>query len=72
MVGDKNPMSKIYIIIFPDEHKEVIKGIAEFCRNNNIDGSSMVKVAKGLLKQYKGFKCRYATEQEIVDYNKNN
>ena len=62
LFGEVNPLSKKYIITFPDNHEEVIIGIREFSKNNNLDSSAMIKVAKGKNKQHKDFKCRYFIE----------
>lgn len=65
--GENNPNSKKYIIIFPDGHEEFIICMAEFCKNNSLDASNMLKVILEKQSSHKGFKCRYATEQEILD-----
>jgi group I intron endonuclease len=48
---------KTYEVIFPDGHTEEISNMAEFCRIHNLHKGNMSSVAKGTLKQYKGFKC---------------
>ena len=63
--GKDNPKSKKYIITFPDEHEEFIIGLPEFCENNNLSTGTMTQVVKGKRIHHKGFKCRFATEEEI-------
>lgn len=58
--GEDNKISKTYIVTFPDGHEEIVIGITNFCKINNLDNGHMIKVAKGKAKQHKGFKCRYA------------
>lgn len=65
--GEDNPKSKKYIVTFPDGHEEIIIGLSEFCRNNNLSISGMSNIATGRYKKYKNFKCRYATAEEILD-----
>jgi hypothetical protein len=65
--GENAPNSKVYIITFPNGGEEIIKGLAEFCRNNKLNVCHMSSIATNKLKQHKGFKCRYATEQEMLD-----
>lgn len=36
MKGKNSPLSKFYLIQFPDGHKEVIRGLRAFCRANNL------------------------------------
>jgi group I intron endonuclease len=67
--GEDNPLSKKYIVTHKDGHEEFIIGMKEFCRNNKLECTNMIKIAKGKVKTCKGFKCRYATEQEIIDNN---
>ena len=65
--GENSPNHKKYIITFPDGHEEVIIGLNEFCRNNNLQSTNMIKVAKGIYKYHKGFKCRYYIEEALID-----
>ncbi|MDD4242760.1 MAG: NUMOD3 domain-containing DNA-binding protein [Bacilli bacterium] len=60
LVGELSTKSKTYIVTFPDGHEEIVIGITNFCKINNLDNGHMIKVAKGKAKQHKGFKCRYA------------
>ncbi|MDD4242688.1 MAG: NUMOD3 domain-containing DNA-binding protein [Bacilli bacterium] len=65
--GSDNSNSKKYIVTFPDGHEEIISCMRIFCIEYNLNSSSMSQIAKDKYKQHKGFKCRYATEQEIID-----
>ncbi|MDD4242702.1 MAG: NUMOD3 domain-containing DNA-binding protein [Bacilli bacterium] len=64
-VGKSNPLSKKYIITFPDGHEEIIIGVKNFCRKNELSSTCMSLIAKGKRKHHKGFKCRYYTEPLI-------
>jgi predicted GIY-YIG superfamily endonuclease len=57
--GELSPNSKRYIITFPDGSIQHILGLAEFCRSNCLNSSSMIGVAKGERLQHKGFLCAY-------------
>lgn len=59
--GDKNPRSHEYIVTFPDGATKRIKGLAEFCRQNNLNRPSMSMVASGKRNHHKGFKCESVT-----------
>ena len=61
--GANHPQAKTYIITFPDGHEETITGLAEFCRNNELNAASMTGVAQGVHKTHHGFGCRYAAGQ---------
>jgi hypothetical protein len=45
----------IYKVISPTNEEFIITNVRKFCRENNLDCSSMVKVSKGRLKKYKGW-----------------
>lgn len=62
--GADNPSSKEWIVIFPDGHKETIKGLRSFCRKYNLNAKLMRKTAKGIFKQHKGYilKEKYKNE----------
>lgn len=53
----KDKMSNKWFITFPDGHEEEIINLNQFCRNNNLDSSTMVKVSKGEFNKHKGFTC---------------
>lgn len=48
-----------YIITNPDGYEFHIKGLAKFCRENNLDASHLCKVVQEKIEHYKGWKCRY-------------
>ena len=56
--GQTHPSSKLYRIIFPDNHIEIIKGLSQFCRDHNLGAGNMRRVMNGEYKQHKGFKCQ--------------
>ena len=57
-------LSKMWIIIFPDGHEEIITNLAEFCRNNNLNKGAMCKVSKNILTNHKKFICK-----QYIEYN---
>lgn len=56
-VGKLNKSSKTYQITFPDGRVEIITGLHQFCRENNLNPSHMVAVSKQKRKSHKGFLC---------------
>ena len=48
---------KEYLVTDPFGNVLKILGITEFCISKGLDPSSMVAVAKGRYKHYKGWKC---------------
>jgi group I intron endonuclease len=50
---------KNYIITTPDGLRIAIKNLNKFCRENNLDCGHMVRVAKGVRKKHKKYKCEY-------------
>jgi hypothetical protein len=66
--GTKKPhLEKIYILTDPSGKEIYIKGITKFCEENNLHPGNLISVANGRLKQYKGWKCRYPSEQELEE-----
>lgn len=51
--------SEYFIVKFMNEHPFIIQNMRKFCRDNHLNSSSMVAVAKGTRRQYKGWQCRY-------------
>jgi hypothetical protein len=49
--------SLVYLVTTPDSTEVVVKGITQFCRDNNLSPSAMVAVAKGRRPHHKGYKC---------------
>jgi group I intron endonuclease len=60
--GHENSLSKEYVIIHPDGHQEIIKGMRAFCRDHSLRSNIMVQVAKGKRRQHKGYKCCYVKD----------
>lgn len=48
-----------YKILCPDGNIHIITNMRKFCREHNLDCSSMVKVSKGKLKSYKNYKVQF-------------
>lgn len=48
-----------YKITTPDNKIEIITNMRKYCRENNLDCSSMVKVSKGKMKSYKKYKVEF-------------
>lgn len=57
--GHLAPASKKYIVIEPDGKEIVVHGLNSFCRNNGLNSGCMVRCAKKIQKQHKGYKCKY-------------
>ena len=60
--GSDNPAAKTYIVTTPEGKNLIIKGIAQFCRDNNLYVSNLSACAKGKRKSHKGYKCKYYEE----------
>jgi hypothetical protein len=58
LTGKDNPQSKIYIVIDPKGNAFIVKGLADFCRKNNLTYQVMGQVALGKFKHHKKYKCR--------------
>ena len=48
-----------FVVVDPDGKEYRIRNLAAFCRDQGLDRRSMLGVAQGRGKQYKGWKCRY-------------
>jgi group I intron endonuclease len=55
----KSKLGKKYIITDPAGYIFEIKNLNKFCRENNLDTSHMVSIAKGIRKTHKKYKCQY-------------
>jgi hypothetical protein len=49
-----------YIIIFPDQHEELITSLNDFCKQYNLSYRAFSHILEGAQKQHKGFRIRYA------------
>ena len=55
--GPQSPSSKSYKVITPSGDVITIKGMRQFCRQNNLSFGCMSAVARGERSHHKGFKC---------------
>lgn len=55
--GNKNNRANTYQFISPNGETFQHTGLRDFCRIHNLHASNMAQVAKGTLKQYKGWCC---------------
>ena len=51
--------AKKYLITYPDGTEKIIKGLQNFCKENNLTNTLMNHVANGKQTHHKGFKCKY-------------
>jgi len=61
-LGSENKGSKRYIVTTPLGGIELVHGLAEFCRQNNLSQGHMSSCATGKRKTHKGYACRYYEE----------
>jgi hypothetical protein len=54
----ENPLSKTYIVTFPDKHTEIIICMKEFCEIYGLNPSTMYQVAKGNRSHHKKYVAR--------------
>lgn len=59
ILKQKNKQSKSWLLKFYDDKISLIKNLNDFCLINNIDSSSLIKVANNKIKHHKGIQCRY-------------
>ena len=50
-------------IISPTGAEKIIRGMRQFCINNNLTHQNMFLVAQGKRKMHKGWRCEYVTTQ---------
>lgn len=53
---------KNYKIITPTNETLTVINLREYCRLNNLHNGHMIAVAKGTMKQHKGYRCEYTDE----------
>ena len=56
---------KLFIIIFPDGHKEITNNLPQFCKDNGLRYGCMIQIANGVKhhKQHRGFRCEHYVEK---------
>lgn len=62
-LGKDHYLSKNYIATSPTGEVYIFTGINMFCRQHNLNQAHMIKVAKGIYKQHKGWTCKYNKEE---------
>jgi hypothetical protein len=55
--GSRSHNSLPYVITTPDGNTINIRGLTQFCRENNLSPSALVAVSKGKRSHHKGYKC---------------
>lgn len=63
--GEDNPRSQKYMVISPCGVQTKVLGLAQFCRDNDLESSKMYAVAKGQRAHHKGFKCEPITKAGV-------
>lgn len=58
-IRSNNHPVKTLIVTSPDGTEHTIHGIRQFCKEHNLDRSSLMKVAQGRYPQHKGWKARF-------------
>lgn len=51
--------AKEWVVIDPFGNRSIIKSLTRFCKENQLDMPTMLRVAKGRSKHHKGWKCEY-------------
>lgn len=62
--------SKTYLVISPSGEEIVVKNLEDFCIKNNLNKSSLHKVANKSSRGHKGWKCKHIDES-WEDWDKN-
>lgn len=64
--GKKIPnRQKEYLITDPNGNEYIIKGLVDFCKQNNLFPGNMSSLANGKLNYYKGWKCKHINNKDI-------
>lgn len=58
--GKNHHYAKAVIITYPDEKEEYFYCMRDVCKKHGLNPGHLTAVAKGKLRQTKGFRCRYA------------
>lgn len=60
--GSKDSQSKLYEIVLPTGQKEIVKGLAEWCRENNFPRREFYRIFQGVVKHYNNYYIRKLDE----------
>lgn len=60
-------LAKRYIVTTPDGDELEVYNLNAFCREEGLNQGHMVSVARGLYTHHKGWRCRYADEEDDYD-----
>lgn len=52
---------RLYLLTSPKNEEFKLYSLRNFCLEHNLNDSALQRVAKGEIKQYKGWKCKYET-----------
>jgi hypothetical protein len=52
-----NTHNKIYLIIYPDGHKEEVNRMPQYCKENNLSYGALLRTANGLQKHWQNHEC---------------
>jgi hypothetical protein len=71
--GDHNlhKISDNWLVNHPDGKEEYIMNMSQFCRDHNLNPSSMSAVSRGKRRHYKQYRCRKITNNRNVPYEYN-
>ena len=58
--------SKEWLLFSPENDVFIVRNLSKFCRDRNLDQGNMIKVAKGIYKHCKNWKCA-----KVIGDNKN-
>lgn len=67
--GRRGPLSHNsvdYVITTPSGNQLLVKGLTQFCRENDLNASALVAVSKGKRSHHKGYLCRKMLRDELV------
>ncbi len=60
VLGEKNPLSKTFILTSPAGSEQRVTGLTHFCKTNDLQVGNIYKVMRGKITNHKGWKCRAA------------
>lgn len=64
----KKKLADQWLVVDPTGEEFVIHNMREFCLNNDLNPSAMSRVARGKVRQHKGYFCKKLSNNRAVDY----